>query len=82
MILLYSSVFYSIIMDNSNLTREILEYNYIFYISFLIYYYNFREKKFKKIGKFGHENYIKYLNNDDNSVFTKYFKNLINNIAE
>ena len=49
MILLYSSVFYSIIMDNSNLTREILEYNYIFYISFLIYYYNFREKKFKKI---------------------------------
>ena len=32
--------------------------------------------------KFGHENYIKYLNNDDNSIFTKYFKNLINNIVE
>lgn len=40
------------------------------------------EKEFKKIGEFGHENYIKYLNNDDNSIFTKYFENLIKNIIK
>ena len=40
------------------------------------------EEEFKKIGEFGHENYIKYLNNDDNSIFTKYFENLIKNIIQ
>ena len=40
------------------------------------------KKILKKIGEFGHENYIKYLNNDDNSIFTKYFENLIKNIIK
>ena len=49
MAILYLTVFYSIFIDNPNFTREILKYNCIFYVSFLIYYYNFREKKIKKI---------------------------------
>ena len=52
MSLIYSSVFYSIIIDNPNLTREILKYNALFYILFLFYYYNFKEKKLKKINIF------------------------------
>ena len=52
MSLIYSSVFYSIIIDNPNLTREILKYNALFYILFLFYYYNFKEKNLKKINIF------------------------------
>jgi len=39
-----------------------------------------KETELNKIGEFGYENYIKYLNNDDNSIFTKYFENLIKEI--
>ena len=40
------------------------------------------EGKFHQIGEFGHKNYIKYLSNDDNSIFTKYFESLIKNIIQ
>ena len=52
MFLIYTGIFFSIIIDNSNLTREILKYNGLFYFLFLIYYFNFREKKIKKIELF------------------------------
>jgi hypothetical protein len=52
MFLIYIGIFFSIIIDNSNLTREILKYNCLFYFLFLIYYYNFRDKKIKKIELF------------------------------
>lgn len=49
MFIIYSVIFYSILIDNSELTREILKYNAAFFSMFLIYYFNFRKKMIKKI---------------------------------
>jgi len=52
MFIIYLGIFSSITTDNPSLTREILKYNSLFYFLFLIYFYNFREKKIKKIELF------------------------------
>ena len=49
MFVVYSLIFYAIIFDNFPLSREILKYTSLFYITFIIYFFNFREKKFKTI---------------------------------
>jgi len=45
----YFLIFYSISFDNFELSRQILKYTSFFYIIFIIYFFNFREKKFKTI---------------------------------
>ena len=49
MLLIYIGIFYSIMTNDSVLTREILKINALFFFSFIIFYFNFREKKLKKI---------------------------------
>ena len=52
MFIIYFIISFSVIIDNSNLTREILKFYCLFYLLFLIYFYNFREKKIKKVELF------------------------------
>jgi hypothetical protein len=52
MFLIYFGIFLSIISDNTDLTREILKFNSVFYFGFIIFYFNFREKTIKKIELF------------------------------
>ncbi len=49
MLVVYFLIFYSISFDNFELSRQILKYTSFFYIIFIIYFFNFREKKFKTI---------------------------------
>jgi len=52
MFLIYFGIFLSITSDNTDLTREILKFNSVFYFGFIIFYFNFRENTIKKIELF------------------------------
>ncbi len=52
MILIYVIIFFSVLSDNTDLTRTAYKYDVLFYLGFLIYYFNFREKSIKKIELF------------------------------
>ena len=49
MFFIYIGIFYSIMNGNSELTREILKINSLFYFGFIVFYFNFRQQKIKKI---------------------------------
>ena len=52
MLLIYILIFFSIFLDNTILTRDVLKYNSFFYILFFVYYFNFNEKLISKINLF------------------------------
>ena len=48
MFIIYLTIFYSIYLEDETLIRNILKFITIFYVMFLIYYFNFKEKMIKK----------------------------------
>tara|TARA_B100001175_G_C19511816_1_gene644399 strand:+ start:2240 stop:4489 length:2250 start_codon:yes stop_codon:yes gene_type:complete len=52
MCVIYFFIFYSILFDDVNLSRFILKINATFYICFIIYFFNFSDKTFKKFEYF------------------------------
>ena len=71
MFLIYSLIFLSVFLDNVNLTRDVLKYNVLFYIMFLIYYFNFKEKIISKI------NFFKILENFKKLALLSSISNII-----
>ena len=49
MIIIYVVIFFSVLSDNPDLTRTVYKYDVLFYLGFLIYYFNFKEKVLKKL---------------------------------
>jgi len=52
LVLIYIIIFYSVLIDEPGLTRDVYKYDILFYIGFLIYYFNFKEKTIKGIELF------------------------------